>query len=84
MRVEPDDGSGDIERLEAKIDRMAADVRALRRHLLWERLIGILKIIVIGVPLIWGSIVLYPMVVKLYDQAQGIINQADTLIKITK
>lgn len=81
MRVEPDDGKEDLERLEAKIDRLASEVAAIRRHFMWERVLGIVKTLLIAVPLVWGVIVLYPIATKLYVQTQDIINQTNSILK---
>ncbi len=81
MRVDNDAGAQDaIARLERKVDGIASDVAAMRRQMLWERLWGILKTAVIVIPIVIGFLYAYPIVKKLYDQTQGVIQQVQGVL----
>jgi hypothetical protein len=85
MRIENDESTAaGLATLERKIDDLGREVAAIRRHFLWERVIGIIKTLLIAVPLIWGFVALYPMVSKLYAQVESVVGQANGLINLTK
>lgn len=81
MRVDQISETEDaLAKLERKIDDMAADVAAIRRQLLWQKVWGFIKVLVIVVPLVWATITLYPVVKGMYDQTQNIINKTNSLL----
>ncbi|TAL19957.1 hypothetical protein EPN90_01985 [Patescibacteria group bacterium] len=80
MRVEQDNEiSSSLQTLERKIDSIAAELSAIRRHFLWERIFGTLKFLIIAVPLVAGGIYLYPIIMKTYAQADAIFKQAQAI-----
>lgn len=81
MRVDQISETEDaLAKLEQKIDAMAADVAAIRRQLLWQKVWGFIKVLVIVVPLVWATITLYPVVKGMYDQTQSIINKTNSFL----
>jgi|GEM_PF-6384213 len=84
MRIEPENDKEDLERLEGKIDRIASEVAKINRHFFWQKVFGVVKTLLIVIPLVVGAIWLYPIVNDMYTQTQALIKQADGLLKLTK
>jgi len=80
MQVNPENQLlNTIKKLEKKIDDLTVQVGKIRRQLFWQRIFGILKIVIIVAPIIIGTFYFIPIFKEIYGQYESLISQTEAL-----